>query len=679
MCTTLSASETDVKSWAIRQPAAEWQNAQELADARRAYRFSRQIQRRRFFGCMCTVAAWMAGALVVAASAQSRTYYVSPQGLDSNPGSEAKPFQTVERAQKAVREENREMRGDITVILRGGLYSLNRTLQFDASDSGMNGYKVVYKGMSGERPIISGGRKITGWQRDDGNRWKAVVNVANFRQLYINGVRGVRSRGGELPDAAFESLEGYFTSNGAMTKWKNPSDIELVFDIQWQRIYCKVWNIQPKGSGAVVNMLQPFFLIARLKEGKQIQLPSYVENAFELLDEPGEWYLDRLSKTLYYIPRPGENLSTAEVIAPAVERLLDVRGSLDQPVHDIHFERLTFSHATWLQPSEIGHVDLQANFTVGQTNLTFRTNDTRYGPGPALGAPAFSDAIKSPSNVVLHAAKSIRFERCEFTKSGSGGVDIEHGSQDNQVSGCLFHDLSGSAIQVGDVIDHHPKDQRVVVKNNRILNNYIHHVAVDYKAGVGVFAGYTDGTVIAHNEIAHLPYSGMSIGWGWGETDAGGGAYWQPFYFDTPTPSRNNRIENNHIHHVMLETWDGGAIYTLGNMPGTIIRGNHVHDNVGWPGGIYLDEGSGYIEVTGNIVYGLSGTGKGAKALPHRPMNYNNRRQNRIDTCKEHDNFFDIKPDSARFPKAIAEEAGLEPAYRDLLETGKGQRANQEK
>ncbi len=74
-----------------------------------------------------------------------------------------------------------------------------------------------------------------------------------------------------------------------------------------------------------------------------------------------------------------------------------------------------------------------------------------------------------------------------------------------------------------------------------------------------------------------------------------------PFKYDTPTPSGNNRLESNHIHHVMSLLQDGGGIYTLGNMAGTVIRGNHIHDNPGVPGGIYLDEGSGFIEVTGNV------------------------------------------------------------------------------
>ena len=141
-----------------------------------------------------------------------------------------------------------------------------------------------------------------------------------------------------------------------------------------------------------------------------------------------------------------------------------------------------------------------------------------------------------------------------------------------------------------------------------MANCYIHDCCVEYLSGVGVFAGYTEGTRIAHNEICRLPYSGISVGWGWGQEDAGGGAYPQPHRYNTPTPARNNRVEYNHVHMVVYPMWDGGGIYTLGNQPGTIIRGNHICDNCGAPGGIYLDEGSGFMEVTGNLIYNVGKT-----------------------------------------------------------------------
>ncbi len=341
-----------------------------------------------------------------------------------------------------------------------------------------------------------------------------------------------------------------------------------------------------------------------------------------------------------------------------------VQGTLERPAHDIRFEGITFAHGSWLQPSRLGHVDMQANFTMPQTNLLVRPSPgyAPLGPGLALFSPVLAEAVRSPANVILDAARAIAFERCAFVHLGGAGLDIRHGSQDNVISGSRFEDIAGSAIQIGDVNDHHPADLRAVVRNNQVTNCYIADAANYYIAGVGIFAGYTDGTTIAHNEITHLPYTGISVGWGWGETDEGGGAYYQPIGFDRPTVSQNNRIEYNHVHHVMQQLWDGAGIYTLGSMPGTIIRGNHVHDNPGVPGGIYLDEGSAHIEVTGNLVYSVKPFGKrGAQ-----PMNFNNRRQNRIATCKVHDNHFHEQKPEQEFPRDIAERAGLEPAYRDI-------------
>ncbi len=584
--------------------------------------------------------------------AQPSSYYVSPNGDDANPGTVSQPFRTIQKARGAVRAQNQSMTGDITVYLRKGTYELEETLLFEPRDSGTNGHQVIYRSYPGETASLCGGKRITGWEHDSGNRWKAKADVANFRQLYVGGKRAVRARGGPLPDAEIYGREGYKTSDGRMADWKNPSDIEFVYDQAWERTICKVATIKREGTGAVVTMQEPYFTLARLKGGVQVGVPTYVENAFELLDEPGEWYLDRAAHEVYYIPRPGEDMQTTEVVAPAVEKLLELQGTLDTPVHDLVFEGIRFCYASWLRPSQIGHVDTQANFIVAPQNLVARADlavDNLH-----------NEFLKSPSNIVLHAAKAIRFEGCTFTQFGSGGIDLEYGSQDNVIEGCRFYDLAGTAIQVGDVIDHHPRDLREIVKGNRIVNNYIHDVAVEYKAGVGIFTGYTDGTVIAHNEISSLPYSGISIGWGWGEEDAGGGNpdYFQPFFYKVPTPSKNMTCEYNHIHNVMLERNDGGGIYTLGNMPGTVIRGNLIHDNVGSPGGIYLDEGSGYIEVTGNVVYDVK-----------RAMNYNNRAQNRIATCHEHDDYFDIKPGEAAFPEGAAGKAGLEPRFRGLLAT----------
>jgi len=607
-------------------------------------------------------------AAVMAAGATAETqdkvqqqFYVSPTGSDDDPGTEAKPFATIQRARAAVRRVNRQMSGDIVVVLRGGTYRLAETLAFDADDSGTGVYNVVYKGFPGEIPVVSGGRVITGWQPDAAGRWKARTDIGNFRQLYVDGERAIRARGPAPAGIKLFGTDGFKTTQVAMADWRNPGDVELCFYVMWgprkawTHTRCKVQAIHREGDEAVIEMLQPHFTMARTKQGVVVELPAYVENAFELLDEPGEWYLDRQAGVVHYIPKPGQDMTKAEVIAPVVEKLVELRGTLDRPVRNIRFEGITFADAGWLRTSEIGLVDVQANFI-----NDFQKKYTNIKP---FVTSIHNEQIKAPSNVVCHAVRAIHFERCTFTRLGSGGLDLEFGAQDNVVSGCRFFDISGTAIQVGDVLknDHHPDDPRMIVRGNVIRNNVIHDVGLEYQGSVGIFTGYVSDTAIAHNEIYNLPYTGISVGWGWGEEDAGGGAYSQPFFYQTPTPAKNNRIEYNHVHHTSMVLTDGGGVYTLSNMPGSIIRGNHIHDNVGIPGGIYLDEGSGFIEVTGNLVHDVP-----------KPMNYNNRAQNRIDTCKVHDNYVDLRP-TATAPQAVSQivaKAGLEEAYRDLLSSG---------
>ncbi len=590
--------------------------------------------------------------LAAAIATAGPVFYISPNGSDANPGTETQPFLTIEKARDAVRAINGDMTSDILVYLHGGTYRLSQTLTFDARDSGTNSFNVVYKAHPGETPVVSGGERITGWRADAGGRWRADTKLPDFRQLYVNGSRCVMAHGGGLPGAELYGEDGYTSSDARMANWANQDDIEFVYDVEWSRSLVKVSSIKPGQGGSIVTMQQPYFRLSRTKDGVQTKLPTYIQNAMELLDEPGEWYLNRKTHVVYYLPRSGENPAQSEVIAPVVERLVEVKGSLDAPIHNICFQGITFAHAGWTRPSESGHIDVQANFTISREHLIQRG---------ARVSNVHDENIKSPSAIVLHAAEAVRFERCTFTKFGSSGIDLEHGARNNIILGCKFHDLSGSAIQVGDVIDHHPLDRRVVAAGNQIVNNYIHDVAKEYVGGVGIFAGYADDTLIAHNEICHLPYTGISIGWGWGEEDAGGGGYFQPFYYHTPTIARKYTVQFNHIHHVMQQRNDGGGIYTLGMIPYTVLRGNYIHDSVGKPGGVYLDEGTANVEVTGNIVHSVP-----------KSMNYNNNHvnewnQNRKGSCSEHDNYFDIRPDDPRFPRAAADAAGIAPDYEDLL------------
>jgi hypothetical protein len=564
------------------------------------------------------------------AFAQTNTVYVSPTGNDTNSGTISSPFRSLAKARDTIAARTRNSTNDFAVVLRNGTHTLTSTLEFTARHSGRPGHPVVYRCLSGETAILSGGRRVTGWTPDTTNGiWKAQAPVEDFRQFYVNGTRRPRAHGQPPSSLTPVGDEGYHTTFADIADWKNPDAMELVYLNTWCHTRCRVKTVRRDDNGAFIEMLPTYYEYARIKEGVQLNEPESIENAFELLDEPGEWYLDRPEKTLYYKPAPGEDLSRDTTIVPALEQLVSINGTLDEPVHDLIFSGITFADAGWLGPNATGLIDVQANFTLNLTNMIKRDDHV---------TDIHNEHKKSPANIVCHAGKSIQFDHCRFTRLGGAGLDIEDGSQDNTVIGCEFTDISGSAIQVGDVrpVDHHPRDKRHIVKNNTLTGNDIHHVAVEYNGGVGIFVGYTEATRILRNHIHDLPYSGVSVGWGWGEEDAGGGnpVYRQPFHYDTPTTSCSNLVVSNHIHNVMQRCYDGGAIYTLGNMPGSVIGWNHIHDNPGTPGGIYLDEGSGFIEVTGNLVYAVG-----------NPMNYNNEVQDRKATCNEHDNFFGQAPD----------------------------------
>ena len=608
-------------------------------------------------------------------SAPKAEFYVAVDGSDANPGTVARPFATLSRARDGVREMKSKSHGldnQITVLIRGGTYQIDKTVCFESEDSGTAERPILYAAYPGEKPVFSGGKRITGFKPGADGKWQAKTDIPNFRQLYVNGRRAVRARGGtqskpsyyqygdhvrekQVPGGSLANAAlwgdttrrharcGYRTTDAGITKWRNQSDIELGYYSVWCQMIGNVDSIVADGEGgAIVRMRQPTFWLLVNKDGKKATTPDYIENALELLDEPGEWYLDRAGDTVYYLPRDGEDLENADVIAPVLQTLMLVRGSIHQPVHDIHFKGLTFAHGGWLRPGCLGHTDMQSNFVMDprQEDLFERKTPS----GEKIISNIHNQYVKSPAHVVVTAGKSIRFERCTFTKLGSAGLDIQRGSQDNTVRGCEFCDISGSGIQIGDVLedDHHPKDKRLIVKNNKIVNNYVHDAGVEYEGSVGIFAGYTDGTLIAHNEVYNLPCMGISVGWGWGEEDPGGNPKWpQLFGYDEPTPAGNNILEYNHVHHVQLKRTEGGGIYVLGSQPGSLIRGNHVHDNKGLYGAISTDMGTAGFEFVDNLVYNVK--------------------------SPSHTAYQNVKPGAPGFPQAVADRAGLEAAYRDLL------------
>lgn len=506
-------------------------------------------------------------------------FYVAPDGDDAKTGSIDKPLATLGEARDRVRALNAAMDDDITVYLRGGVYRLTEPLVFTGQDSGRNGRRVVYRNYPGEEPILSGGRVIGGWTLHEAgkNIWSASATGLATRQLYVDGVRATRARSlGGLGEVT-RTETGFVSPGHAMGAWRNVSDIEFVFRKEWTEPRCPVASI----DGDMITMQQPAFEMCQNKAGVSIDNPAWIENAYELLDEAGEWYLDRPAGVLFYIPRQGETLADAEVIAPVLETLIAGEGTLEEPVENLWVEGLTFSHATWLRPgTDEGFAEIQANYC-------------RHPEATEANNWQMDTWVKTPGAVTFRAAKNVVFERNRFCKLGAAGLNFEYGSQGNAVRGNEFFDISGCGVQLGDTFNHHPDDPRDVIKDNLIANNAIHQIGVEYHAGVAIFVLYAENTRILHNELWNLPYTGVSIGWGWGGTDVPG----------DPTTSRNNRIAFNRIHDLMLELRDGGGIYSLASQPGEVIEGNLIYNQPNVFGSIYLDNGSQYVKVKNNIVH----------------------------------------------------------------------------
>jgi hypothetical protein len=509
-------------------------------------------------------AALTALALGAGCNETQTTFWVSPDGDDGAAGTEQQPFATPARARDAVRAVN-DAQHDYVVWLRGGTFRLSEPLRLDARDGGGDGHLVRWLAAPGEVPVLSGGIE-------------AFSASSGVRHVYVGDVRVPRRREPMAGAVAFADSDDVSARAGyhvdGAPAWADSPELEVGWYLTWSHKICPVDRVEPSAAGGVdVVLLQPcFYLATHDDSGRQVGAPDYVEIGF---DAP-----------------PAD-----EMIVPSTEELLDATGSLDTPVQNLLFAGLTFAHAAWRRTSDEGLADVQAGFVVDMrdpTQLLVRNGNLTN---------VHNELRKADAAVVVDAARNVVFEACHFTHLGGAAINVQHGAREVTIRDSTFDDISASAIQIGDVRrdDHHPTDPRAIVASNNVIGNTIHDIGVEFEDSVAIFVGYTDSTVITGNTISDIPYTGISVGWGWGEEDPGGGAN-QPFSFDTPTTSRAAVIRENTLTRVLQRRTDGGAIYTLGAQPGTVIEGNVIADAAGWPGGIYLDEGSQGITVGENTI-----------------------------------------------------------------------------
>lgn len=594
--------------------------------------------------------------------------WISPKGSDFNDGTRQSPKATLTSALRQAREwrrtEDNRIQGGITIYMEGGTYAFHEPVFIRPEDSGTKESPTVIRSVGDEKVILSGGISINGWKKQ-GKVWVADVPAFNgrpldFRQLWVNGKKAVRAR--DVED--FEKMNRicsvdekneilYVPAVSIRRLIDNKGNLkakyaEMVLHQMWCVANLRIRSVEVQGDSAAIRFHQPESRIQFEHPWPRPMVTTnghnsafYLTNARELQDVPGEWYHDIDARKVYYYPREGEKMQEAEVIVPAVETLVRVEGTLDRPVCHIRFEKITFSYTTWMRPSEKGHVPLQAGMYLTDGYRIDPKMQRNYLNHPLdnqgwLGRPAAA--------VRVVAARQIDFERCRFEHLGSTGLDYEEAVQGGVVRGCLFRDIAGNGLLVGSFspaahethLPYDPADRREVCTQQQINNCYFTEIGNEDWGCLAIAAGYVGDVNIEHNEISEVPYSGISLGWGWTQT---------------VNCMRNNRVHANLIHHYAKHMYDVAGIYTLGSQPKSYVTENCVH-SIYKPGYVhdpnhwfylYTDEGSSFITVRDNWT-------EGEKYLQNAngPGNVWENNGPKVDSV-------------------IRERAGLETGYKDLL------------
>ncbi len=401
------------------------------------------------------------------------------------------------------------MSSDVVIHLLDGTYNLTAPLQLIGSlDSGLNGWNVVYQAEHTGQATLSGGRNVTGWVLHDvaRNIWKASLTapIPQFvRQVYVNNRRARRARSPFGVGATYEITKtGYLTSDLSLLAFARPSELEVVSFVWWKSFRCGVASVAPVGSptptSVSVTMKQPCWDWATWHP-RAMEVPTWIENAYEYMGMPGEWYYQyddgrSLSGTLYYVPLATEDLSTASVVVPVIETLVESDGQLSQPLHNVQFKGLTFGDATWTRPSTDGYPVL----SIGGLFIS--------APPPPAPPILPRSLQRSACSLFMRTVHDLLFERNTFTRLGSYGLCLVEGAKSNVVRGNVFSDLSGGAIQIGDhdqLIE--PADARLVSEFNEVSNNYVTNVGREFFDHVGINVLMARDTTIENNELHDLP------------------------------------------------------------------------------------------------------------------------------------------------------------------------------
>lgn len=487
---------------------------------------------------------------------------------NSRNGSVSSVHEAVEKVRELYSKGNSILSVKINIL--EGVYYFSKPLVF----KGIENISIYIKNYNDGKVVFDGGRKIENWENDCINGVRVLkafipdvkLKTWNFRQLFVNKKRCERTR---LPKNGIYEGHGVYSAlgrelsepelfdgsyyikfkDGDIKNFKNINDVEIVVDHKWINERMPIKNIDYKNC----------IVTSRLKSVQKITSGYYIENIFEELNSPGQWYLDKESGYVYYVPFEGETKDSIDAYAPVLKTIIDISGVNNKSkIYNKHFD-----------------------------GIEMRNTSALYAPPNDLYATSIQAEEKLPSSIGINFAENISFRKCNLYNMGNYAIGIGYACRNISISKCSIHDIAGGGIKISGA-----DTKENITRYVHIMDNHIYNLGRIYKAAIGIFCQNACDNIIAYNHIHHVKYTGISCGWVWGYSE---------------NVSKNNIIEYNHIHDIgYSELSDMGGIYTLGVQPGTVVRGNHIHDIKdkhygGWC--IYPDEGSSHIIIENNICY----------------------------------------------------------------------------
>jgi len=466
----------------------------------------------------------------------------------------------------------------IVVFLEDGTYDLHSELggAWTLALSGTKDAPIVYEAAPGATPIISGGTVITGWASTTVNgvaAWQAPADsLQPFAQLWVNGERRFRpttSPGAYLYNQNTAVTQSSFTYAGTDLdpSWYDLAHVEIAAFESWTMPRLYIQSIDPTTSTVTFTSTLP----TGVGHGFMPHHRYFADNVKEALNQPGQFYLDQAAspKRLYYIPRTGEDMTTAQVVAPQLPKLVQADG-----ISYVTLRGLTMSYANFTIPSPQGWLDVQTES---------------------------NNVANAAAAVTFHATSNVTVDGCTIAHVAGFGIEFEGNAAgaalpdadtdcattfETAIVNSVVADTGGGGIRIGSGQTMADTDA-TVAQCALVADNVVTGVGRYFASGNGIFVGNAHHVRVRHNDVSDTYTYAIDVGATYGNS---------PDNYSDAGNAHDNTIEFNHVWQVgQGVTSDIGGIYTaVGPQTGNVVQNNVVHDVTHDPGNAAAGEPEGY-------------------------------------------------------------------------------------